>query len=115
MANYKRKRPRTSGGQHTSVIFYRKRLGIKPVVPLRWENLGSWGSLEYLRKVRAIRNSWPSQFRMMRNWPKWFDVIEHNRPRRREDAAVAKAVLCGKIDPDEALWPLSRRPRSYYW
>jgi len=52
---------------------------------------------------------------MMRNWPKWFDVIEHNRPRRREDAAVAKAVLCGKIDPDEALWPLSRRPRSYYW
>ena len=122
MANYKRKRPRTSGGRRTSETCYRKRLGLKPIVPPRWRDVrggADYGSAEYYERILAFyadrRKFWPDQFNRMSNWPKWHDVINHNRPRRREDAAMSHAVARGKVDPDEALWPLSRRPHIYYW
>ncbi len=47
--------------------------------------------------------------------PRWHDVVFHRRPRRREAAAVARAILVGGLDPDDAIWPHAKWPTTYYW
>ena len=47
-------------------------------------------------------------------WPAWWDILHHSRPQRRRDMRCEKAVLNG-ADPDNIVWPLSRKPHQYYW
>jgi hypothetical protein len=51
----------------------------------------------------------------LRHWPKWWDVVEHTRPRRREESARLNKVLRGVVDPDDLPWPLEKKPHQYYW
>lgn len=49
------------------------------------------------------------------SWPRHHDIVFHNRPRRRENARLAHAVLRG-ADPDAIAWPLGNsRPHIHYW
>jgi len=50
----------------------------------------------------------------MNNWPAAWDITFHRRPPRRHAKAIAHSIVRG-ADPDEALWPLSKRPHVYYW
>jgi hypothetical protein len=51
----------------------------------------------------------------LRHWPRWHDILFHNRPRRREEAALLHAVLRGWLDPDDVAWPLNHKPHQWYW
>jgi hypothetical protein len=51
----------------------------------------------------------------MQHWPRWWDVCFHTRPTRRRANKVTHNVLLGKVEADEANWPLSRKPHKYYW
>jgi hypothetical protein len=48
-------------------------------------------------------------------WPSWWDSLHHRRPHRRRTAAVEGKILRGEIDADAALWPISKKPHTYYW
>lgn len=51
----------------------------------------------------------------MKSWPKWWDVLWHTRPRRREVAKLEHEVKAG-VDPDGIAWPVSNhKPHKYYW
>lgn len=103
MANYKRKRCRYNGRTSTySNTGYRVRCGLKPVkIPLRW-----WkDNVDY----------WPSEFNRMGNTPSSWNICYHTRPRRAAEKRLAYAIRVGRVDPEEALWPVSKKPHIYYW
>ena len=52
----------------------------------------------------------------LNSWPAWHDIVFHTRPRRRKEASVETEVAKGRVDPDEAVWPLGNsKPHKYYW
>ena len=51
----------------------------------------------------------------MCHWPAWWDIIFDRRPNRRRAAAIKRKILCGMIDADDAAWPVSKKPHTYYW
>ncbi len=55
------------------------------------------------------------EFHWLYRWPRWWDVVHHRRPPRRRATAVKRAVFLGKIDPDAAIWPVNKKPHTYYW
>ena len=59
-------------------------------------------------------NKWAKNDYWLSNWPKWHDVLYHNRPRRRVDKACLIKALKG-YDLDALTWPLSKKPHKYYW
>lgn len=65
------------------------------------------------------RRSWEAHeaigYRWTKHYPRWHDILYHSRPRRRGDARQAANVVADRCDPDEALWPLERKPHLYYW
>lgn len=86
MAHYKRKRPRTTGGQ---------------------KQYDKWKA----KKFKGVgRYYW-----WMGNWPRWWDIVFHTRPNRRRASVVTRNVLLGKVDVDDASWPVSKKPHIYYW
>jgi hypothetical protein len=122
MAHHKRKRCRLHSSPHISTTTYRKRHGLPMLRRQHWSDVrgdAPVGSKEYYwlfhNWVEEGRREWPAQYNMMSNNPRWWDILFHTRPTRRKAAEVTKAVLLGKIDPDAAVWPLSRKPRIYYW
>jgi hypothetical protein len=47
--------------------------------------------------------------------PAHWNILFHNRPRRRRDATGLKRVHRGD-DPDALIWDLGNsRPHKYYW
>jgi hypothetical protein len=51
----------------------------------------------------------------MGSWPKWWDILQHTRPKRREAKALEKKILQG-YDADEIAWPVgNHKPHTYYW
>ena len=48
-------------------------------------------------------------------WPNYWDILWHRRPHRRATKRIEHAILSGKLDPDNAAWPVSKRPHQYYW
>lgn len=118
MAHYKRGYPRTVGGAHLSEVTHRKRLGLKPYVVPEWDGPIGGRRDEYRAFCEWRRlTCWPNGSGKVSSYghPKWHDVLYHNRPRRRKEAELLRAVLKGAVHHDEALWPLSRRPHCYYW
>jgi hypothetical protein len=49
------------------------------------------------------------------NWPAWWDVVFHRRPHRRKATAVMRDVVLDKIDADNAIWPVGKKPHKYFW
>lgn len=106
MANYKRKRARTSTGRQNrgSQASWRARNNLKPV-HIRRED---WDSVHW-------HTLWPQDRSMMSSWPRWWDIVFHTRPKRREQSRLLHKVMQGH-DPDAIAWPVnSRKPHNYYW
>lgn len=51
----------------------------------------------------------------MGSWPAWWDIVYHRRPQRRRTAALLNSVGRGRVDPDDAAWPLPKKPHKYFW
>ena len=85
MANYKRKRSRTSS---------------------RGRSLDKWQA--------KARDGYDS-YGWLNNWPAWWDIVFHRRPHRRRAAQTTRRVLLGKVEADAAIWPVSKKPHNYYW
>jgi len=59
------------------------------------------------------RRQFGKEWRWLGNWPRWWDQMFHNRPRR---AAERLALHRELRNPDEdVLHPLDRKPHKYYW
>lgn len=122
MAHYKRGKCRYNGKcRHASLTFYRKRWGLKPIIVPRFERPpGSkrWEKVwkeAWLSHRDMVRRAWPDEFSMMSNYPRSWDIQFHTRPRRAKEKLVERKIVTGKIDPDEAIFPLSKKPHIYYW
>lgn len=50
----------------------------------------------------------------MGSWPAWWDILHHRRPHRRKTKVVEFKVMRGD-DLDDLVWPLAKRPHTYYW
>jgi hypothetical protein len=56
------------------------------------------------------------------DWDQWgwmttpssHNILFHSRPRRREEKHCEHQILRG-TDPEDILWPTSKRPHKYYW
>lgn len=113
MAHYKRGKCRYHGkGRTYSETFYRKRHGLRPVVvPEGPKSHAEW-------RIWWGQNSkrfWPDEFNMLANWPRAWDILHHTRPRRARDKRTTRGIRDGRIDPDEAIWSLEKKPHIYYW
>ncbi len=68
------------------------------------------------RPRTALRRHRPSgRSFSLRSWPARWDIIYHTRPHRRRAQHMLAAIKSGRIDPDAAAWPLSKKPHYYYW
>lgn len=68
------------------------------------------------KRPRTSRTHHPvSRGYSLRNYPRWWDIVFHTRPKRRRDAKRLRQVIHG-ADPDGIAWELaSRRPHQFYW
>lgn len=123
MANYKRGYPRTQKrGRHgMAQVSYRKRHGLKPYIipdgPRRddFERFEDYWIVSRLTYQRRRQLYWPNQYNMMSGSPRDWDITHHIRPHRRRVAKLVRNIMIGKIDPENAAWPLAHKPRIYYW
>jgi hypothetical protein len=89
MANFRRRRPRYVGGVHGR--------GARS----KWE----------CKKIPG----W-DQWGWINGYPAYWDRIYHSRPRRSKNKALERAIVAGRLDPDDAAWPLgNHKPHQYYW
>jgi len=130
MAHFKRKRCRYKGkGRQTSTLQYRVKLGLKPVkIPDNpdyraggYKSWLRWRLSEHYFEWKRWHDSmwpiwWPARYQMISGtWPKWHDILYHNRPRRSREKRIEKAILAGRLDPIEAIWPVEKKPHIFYW
>lgn len=113
MAHYKRGKCRYHGKtRHCSETFIRRRRGLKPVVIPDGPPGREWHPWWQQHK----RIFWPSgAYHWYSTSPAWHDILHHSRPRRSKEKRLEKAILAGRIEADEAMWPLSKRPHIWYW
>lgn len=72
------------------------------------------GKCRYQGKGRSYSwRNWPSYW--CSTYPRWHDILFHTRPRRMAEAEIERAILAGKVDPDDTAWPLEHKPHKYYW
>lgn len=90
MAHHKRKRPRSLATRGSSYNGLKRRLEDRGV---------------------DIETS----YHFMRNYPRYWDIIRHSRPARQHNAQVARMVVKGDVDADDAIWMNGRKPHIYYW
>lgn len=50
----------------------------------------------------------------MWNEPRWWHVLFHRRPHRRQTTRCLIAIRQG-ADPDGIAWPIPNRPQLWYW
>lgn len=116
MAHYKRGRCRYKGPtRRSSVTFYRKRHNLQPIKLPDWRDAPPRWDVEYLRYHSARSRLWPDEFNMMSNWPRWHDILFHNRPRRRDERRLARLIQFDRLDAEATVWPAEKKPHSYYW
>lgn len=65
---------------------------------------------------RRPRLSTHSVARDLNNWPAYWDILFHRRPRRRAAKKLMAKIKSGRLDPDDTAWPLgNHKPHHYYW
>jgi len=104
MAHYKRGKARTSCPRaiRGSTNSWRAKAGLKPV------------RIEEAREL-PFEERWHPYLDMINSYPAWWDRTFHTRPRRAKERAITRNILVGKLDPDNAAWPLEKKPHIYYW
>ncbi len=107
MANFRRRKPRTRTSPRGSTASWRARRGLKPV---RIDYGDYWPD-----KLAEWKEAWPARFAMLGGNPAWWDRVFHNRPHRAKTKRLERKVLRDQIDPDDTVWPISRKPTQYYW
>lgn len=119
MAHYKRGKCRYQlKHRRFNETFTRKRLGLKPVkLPEFW---WKWDQSEFVSPAslfaQRTREQWKTNgYSFLNSWPRWHDIIHHNRPRRAAEKRLEKQVLKGECDLEDVTWPLAKRPHVYYW
>lgn len=55
------------------------------------------------------------EYRWLNNWPAWWDIVFHRRPHRRKADKLTRAVFLGKVEADNAAWPVHKKPHRYFW
>ena len=51
----------------------------------------------------------------MHSWPRWWDIVFHTRPKRREDSRTVQGIKRGD-DPDNATFNTKNHaPHTYFW
>jgi hypothetical protein len=108
MAHYKRGRCRYLGkSRRSSRTFIRKRWGMKPIkLPHDWWELDI-----------PTETLWPTSggYWWSSSYPRSWDIQHHSRPRRAQERRLARLAVMDRIDFDEMIWPLSKKPHIYYW
>lgn len=72
------------------------------------QNRGSTNDIKRLYADSNIRWAW------WQNTPSHHHILYHTRPRRRQERQLEIAVMKGE-DPENIIWPLSKKPHHYYW
>lgn len=66
-------------------------------------------------KRSAYRWNKPAHYNWLSNWPRWWDIQFHSRPKRREEQRLLTRIRQGD-DGDNLAWPLgNHKPHKYYW
>ena len=66
-------------------------------------------------RARTYHNRWSCGTRTGEA-PKHWNVLNNNRPKRRNDKRNCHKVVMGNVDPDGVVWELgNRKPHEYYW
>ena len=123
MAHHKRGYSRTKKrGRHSmATVSYRKRHGLKPYrVPVSPKRDQYETAFEYWQATQRWYESlthlwWGTEFNMMSGSPRDWDILHHVRPHRRRSNKLLRNIMLGKIDPENAAWPLPHKPHIYYW
>ena len=105
MANFKHRRCRYAGKhKQMTATSYRARMKLKPVrLPVELDcSTVDWGD-----RHRGRKYNW--------GYPRWHDILFHNRPRRAAEKRQERRVLLGMEDLENNNWPLSKKPHQYYW
>jgi len=104
MAHYKRKKPRNTAprAKRGSINSWRAKVGLKPV------------RIEDAYEL-PLEQRWHLYLCPMNGYPAWWDRQFHTRPRRAKERIVVRRILNGTLDPDGAVFPLSKKPHLYYW
>ncbi len=112
MAHFKRRKCRYNAvhAKRGSLSSWRAKHGYKPVRTgdvhtMSWED---W-------RQRWIHPKGKSYLSMMNGNPAWWDRVFHVRPHRVRTKRMERAVLLGKVDPDDLAWPIPYRPWQYWW
>lgn len=74
-------------------------------------------------KSRRKRDNWADKklpgydgWRWLNSWPRWWDIMFHTRPWRRESKKLLRDVVSGRKDWDEVSFNSSyHKPHQYYW
>jgi hypothetical protein len=61
---------------------------------------------------RDVDNWWNISYNRNPGW--WTNLVE-TRPKRMRDKLLARKIIKGELDPDEALFELDYRPHIYWW
>jgi len=106
MANYKRRKCRYNGKAiHSSATTKRKHFGLKPY-KISFGDYSHEGNDHPYWGIYGGPSSW--------SVPRWHDILHHSRRRRAaEDRCIARFI--GGGDPEDLSWPLSKKPKIYYW
>lgn len=68
------------------------------------------------RKPRTKGKRCRDTCNFLKGWPRWWDIVYHRRPVRRETARLLSKVLRGDCDDEDLSWPLAcNKPHNYYW
>lgn len=88
MAHYKRRKPRTKPGRR---------------------------GMDKHRRIRGVSQSYRDAWIWLSNWPRYWDIENHTRPKRRAGQRLIVRIRRGD-DPDDLAWPLgNHKPHRYYW
>lgn len=119
MAHYKHGKCRYQGKRKgCSETFTRKRMGLKPVkLPdfwWEWDTHDKFSLKSFAAQM--TREQWKANgYSFLNSWPRWHDILYHNRPRRTAEKRLARRVIKGDIDLEDVAWPLAKKPHQYYW
>lgn len=67
------------------------------------------------RDVRIVQKWWRNPLEMSESGHAAWKRVMMNRPHRAEKRRVEKDIVAGRVDPEEAVFPIWGKPFIYYW
>lgn len=80
---------------------------------VHWSDRGRWRAIyDLIHQEYEYQMGWRTA---MSNEPSHWHRQYSTRPRRAKERALAKKVVDGKVDYEDIVWPLHKKPHNYYW